>query len=306
MNIEFLRYESTWNMARAESDLSRWRDRDDFYDDTFKYFEGARNLSPQEARSMRTQVWAEQIWYLLGRPYYNVWPCIGDMIVRLPDSTPVVRPDMSHLTYRKDPGDAESVAVLEMRLPLACLLMSSIVTSEGHWAGWCGIQLKDKTGDNGRHRLVFSKNWRVESGDTLGDVLDRIRSKGEEDSENVSISELVGRLLAMLGLLQDPSLGFLERDVCSKDRGKPPSEAILRRATARKGLGWDLGRSLELVPHTRRPHWSVRWMRPEEGESAAGANSRGLVPRLRPIKGSVVKRSKMAEVPTGWDGKPDE
>lgn len=48
---------------------------------------------------------------------------------------------------------------------------------------------------------------------------------------------------------------------------------------------------IEVSPHCRRPHFGIRWT--EKGHS---------VPRLVPINGCLVNRSKLFPIPTGYLG----
>ena len=46
---------------------------------------------------------------------------------------------------------------------------------------------------------------------------------------------------------------------------------------------------MECAPHFRRPHFAIRW-----------TGKGGAVPRMVPVKGSVVKRQLATDVPTGY------
>lgn len=48
---------------------------------------------------------------------------------------------------------------------------------------------------------------------------------------------------------------------------------------------------IEVSPHCRRPHFAIRWT--EKGHS---------VPKLVPVNGCLVNRSKLLPVPTGYLG----
>jgi len=100
------------------------------------------------------------------------------------------------------------------------------------------------------------------------------------------------RLYCFLCLLDGQS-DLLERVVLSADRQKyeeKPDEKLVEKAIRRGVNGWDVGRSLETVPHFRRPHFAIRWMGHGEPKQAV----------LRPVKGSVVHRDKLKEIPTGY------
>lgn len=95
-------------------------------------------------------------------------------------------------------------------------------------------------------------------------------------------------------LADDPSI--ITPDVLSKDRERYDSETdeawkqrAVERARRRGIVGWNLGADYEVCPHYRRPHLGLRYT--GKGKS---------VPRIVPIKGSVVHRSRLTEVPTGY------
>jgi hypothetical protein len=88
---------------------------------------------------------------------------------------------------------------------------------------------------------------------------------------------------------------MIERVLLSKDvlKGRHGPDAE-RRALQRGINGWSIGKNLEgqsheVSGHIRRPHFAIRWT--EKGRKT---------PRLVPVKGSVVNRSKLTTVPTGY------
>ncbi|MCR9295435.1 MAG: hypothetical protein NXI32_22180 [bacterium] len=229
-------------------------------------------------RGMYEMTVVEATWYEAGRPYFNVWPAILEMVDRLKDDTPflAVPPII-------EDGECDTTC-LELRMPEGSRFGPLLLfQSRKRDTGKIGNRIFCEIPGSKQTRMA---GFTTDEGIALKDV--------PYSDEIVRDFE---RLVACLGLITDPSLNFLERDICSKDRGKPMTDAILRRATARKGIGWDLGRELDAIPHTRRPHWAHRWMKPRDGEAPI---RNGLVPRLRPIKGAIVKREKLQTMPTGY------
>jgi hypothetical protein len=91
---------------------------------------------------------------------------------------------------------------------------------------------------------------------------------------------------------------FVEPILLQRDRGRKltPEQhaAAVERARKRGRRGFTIGAHWEVSPHVRRPHFAVRW---------CGAGRRE--PRLRPIKGSIVRRDHLYPIPTGYQGTPE-
>lgn len=112
----------------------------------------------------------------------------------------------------------------------------------------------------------------------------------------VNLLDRIVAIYACLCLLDSDS-GLLDRVVMSADRDKfekSNDEKYVSRAEKRGIVGWDVGRGVEVMPHFRRPHFAIRWM----------GTRPNLSPHIRPVKGSVVHRDKIVEMPTGYQ--PDE
>jgi len=97
------------------------------------------------------------------------------------------------------------------------------------------------------------------------------------------------------------SLCFLEEDseifkriVLAKDAKKYEETGdpkYLEKAIRRGQYGWDVGKDLKVQPHVRRRHFAIRWM--GQGEPKK--------PVLRPVRGCVVNKDKITDMPTGHD-----
>lgn len=237
----------------------------------------------------------EGVWAMFGRPYYNIYPCILEMCERLSDKVQAQAFKLPESVGRvsSNPKFGETrVAVLELRLPLGNSIESILLGVADARVDERGVWSQEIMLCCLKSEYMLVSNWTWGEKWTVGEIFRTLRSKDDLYwSEDVN---RVVRLVFCLSLLTDPELDFLTRDVCSRDIGKPPTEAVLRRAQARKGLGWDLGRTLEGTPHTRRPHFAVRWM---------GKGRTKQV--IRPIKGSVVRRHKLEKLPSGFASKEE-
>ncbi len=99
------------------------------------------------------------------------------------------------------------------------------------------------------------------------------------------------RLCVAIALLSnDP--GLVIPEVLNADQDKYAATGDLKyveKAKRRGVVGWSVGRDIESCPHYRRPHLAIRHTGPGR-----------TVPRIVPVKGSVVHREKVTQVPTGY------
>lgn len=245
----------------------------------------------------------ERDWYEAGRPYYNVWPVMLPMIdklkldmlgkdipftpyplcLRFPKSrhnaiaindTEYVRSLTFGCTYLEDPSGqfpTEEWLVIsfdvgdvndEFGIPLTCLKLMPV--------------FRDKTVEE----CNLYENERCSVFDT------------ERIGPSV-IEQLIKLCLTVCLIGEDPDL--VTRDVLAKDAPKydKASEekklAMINRAKQRGKNGFHLGARMELLPHYRRPHLAVVW------------TGKGRVtPKVVLRKGSVVKRQRLTDIPTGF------
>jgi len=104
--------------------------------------------------------------------------------------------------------------------------------------------------------------------------------------------ELIATKLAVGVILLGNDPDFAEPEVLANHRQKyeeSKNPKYIEKARKRGIRGWRLGERFESCPHYRRPHLGLRWT----------GKGRG-VPRIVPIKGSIVHRKTMERVPTGY------
>ena len=99
--------------------------------------------------------------------------------------------------------------------------------------------------------------------------------------------------LTVCMLADDPEI--ITPDVLSDQQSRydgEKDEAWKRRAeekAKKRGVfGWSIGKSIEVTPHIRRPHFALRHTGPG-----------GKIPKIVAVKGCVVKMNKLTKVPTG-------
>ncbi len=87
---------------------------------------------------------------------------------------------------------------------------------------------------------------------------------------------------------------LLNRDKDKQFRTDAERDLAVDRARRRGVNGMTIGKDIEVSPHIRRPHFGIRWT----GPGAA-------VPRLVPVNGCLVMKSRLLPIPTGYLG-PDD
>jgi len=98
--------------------------------------------------------------------------------------------------------------------------------------------------------------------------------------------------IGILMLAHDPE--YCKPMLLNRDKNRSLSggdlDVAIERARRNGKYGFDIGESIEVSPHFRRPHFAIRW---------TGKN--GNVPKLVPVKGCFVNKSLMSDIPTGYD-----
>ncbi len=259
-------------------------------------------LALAEAYAVRSaqfyyQLRNERDWEQARRPYYNVWPSIVPMLIRLNldlDSSLVNLP-MPALCIRLPKYN--NPLTFEWKgetLPIRCMLLGDMDDGDGISVL---IDLDEKEDGIAFSAPVYTyQNFRREKGLTVEASL---REAGHDDSAGTGIQipiSLVNdcvRLCCSLCLLEnDPSV--IEPDVLSKDRARfeqSGDDKYIDKAHRRGKVGWNVGRQIEVAPHYRRPHMMLAW-------TGAGR----AVPKVVPRRGSVVHREKVEKVPSGFGG----
>jgi len=137
---------------------------------------------------------------------------------------------------------------------------------------------------------------RMNFNDTLNGNRDRLMVSTDDRSIDAwglgGNTNLVALCVGVAMLARDER--FAEQILLAKDANKTfkteqEREAAIERAKNRGRNGLDIGKDIDTSPHVRRPHFGIRWT--EKGRS---------VPKLVPISGSLVSRSKLYPIPTGY------
>ena len=247
------------------------------------------------------QLLTEVRWLSQKQPFYNLWPRIIPALTRvdlskltaemcrkgLPDDVMAVR-----LPVEKNPlvyGRATIKSFLMGRVNYpdkAVGIMTCVdigeMSEEGDWPVITIIHLPFRDGKSIEETLA-SKTWSPE--------LDRGIAITEE-----MYCDLV-RLVCTL-LLLDQESDLFDRVVLNADAPKFESTndpKYVSRAEQRGVHGWNIGRGIEMSPHIRLPHVGLRWCGPG-----------GTIPRIVPIRGSIVHRDVVERLPTGLQAEEEQ
>lgn len=238
------------------------------------------------------QLRAEWEWTEDKRPYYNMWPSVVRPFTKI-DLSKVKCTDI-HL-----PLDA-----LLIRLPKGhelngarSIFVKEIPASRNE-LGTQAFLLSINTGDVEDRCQIPVHTINVISCIEGQSVADRLTVGREnpycEDEIDHEMVDLCFKLVAAICLLGDnPDL--IEQAPLEADRKRWEATHdlnLIQKAEKRGKREWNVGSFIEVAPGFRNPHFAIRWM------------GRGVhvekKPFVRPIKGCLVKRQAIEDVPTGW------
>lgn len=231
---------------------------------------------------------SELSWYRDIRPYYKVWPTIVQPLARLSLDVSMKDMNISERTVCLRMVDHPQTASVVG--PISSILMSytNVPTINRLFGGrelfddYENAMLIIKMFMNDDHFKLFL--FGSDTDCTIEETLSRYLFVMEEQRLAVKIG------FSSLLMADDPDI--IEPDVLNRDQAaydRTGDNKYIDRAKRRGKHGWHIGRKMESMPHYRRPHLGLRWT----GKGRA-------VPRIVPIKGAVVHRSRLTEVPTGY------
>lgn len=247
--------------------------RDQFYDSLSQW---ARNKNrPFECN----QAIGEKQWWNDSRPYYKVFPCVMAALAK-------IRLDLL-VDHLPNPPFRTMVLRYSFGSDIQCT-MFSIDRHESWEPGYRQLTATSVVSGN-RNAIAIA----LRPGDAIEDGINR--GNLDRTSEAGKLAMIAVRNIVTVCLLaDDPSI--ITPDVLSKDRDRYDRETdeawkqrAVDRARRRGIVGWNIGADYEVCPHYRRPHFGLR-------HTGKGRT----VPRIVPIKGAVVHRSRLTEVPTGY------
>jgi hypothetical protein len=243
------------------------------------------------------QMVMEARWYHRKRPYYNVWPAILPMLLRLnlniesslispPENTLCIRlpVEKNHLAFEFN-GERHEVHTI--------MMVRGLIRDASGMSMWIDIGESDPT-DMGVTSPVYTfRNFQCVPGLTVDQAIASLPAHKSAKEGIVmpdqTISDCV-RLACTICLLDDdPEL--VSPDVLTADVAKweaTHDRKFVEKAHRRGKVGWDVGKHIEVIPHIRRPHPALYW-----------TGKGGTIPRIQIRKGSLVHRAAIENIPTG-------
>lgn len=230
---------------------------------------------------------AEWMWYRAGCWYYKVWPGVAEAMMRVKLDRPGPEFGLADTALMLRFADQRGPVHNGVRLKTALVTNNKNVLS-----------VVVEYGAHGRDEPFKVVSVPTDVPDkTLGEVLSDPRLVPCLVDESARLdpglvmdnSDALRLAVAVILMRRDPA--FVTPDQWDH-RAAFDADSVLKerveRAEVRGVRGFRIGEQYEQVPHLRRPHLGLRWT--GEGRRVA---------RIVPIKGAVVHRKKLTEVPTG-------
>lgn len=268
-------------------------------------------VSPNEAILLMI----DEIWRIDRKPFYNVWPCIGEALANTSldiDCKHIIEGQVNlsekrrcHAVMLRWAKGSELDG--KVRTCITCIRpqidpkhISEIgkddwLSNKITWEFWIRADAGDRNMDA---PIYWDRNLRVIPGRSLSELQEEwdkpLRRSREFSTEESKIMQRIFKVAASIYLMAGSGSdeGILSSVVLSKDKDKyelSRDEKYVEKAKRRGIVGWDVGKHIEFSPHLRRPHFGLRWTGKGRKE-----------PKIVPIKGCIVRRNKMTEVPTGY------
>lgn len=241
-------------------------------------------IETKQPRRKLLRVAIEHDWRDGSRPFYMLYPEAMNML--------------RNTSLALDPGRLPQMAV-----PVVCVTFAIDSLTIGrlqvtnvfvghHSDSGLMVHARYKATDTGEFE---SLTMSMVAGKTIDDQLSHISTEGDENIAAIAVTRIAAGITILASQPEMIERVLLAKDVL-KGRSGPDAE---RRAMQRGVNGWSIGKNLEgfsrdVSGHIRRPHFAIRWT--EKGRKT---------PKLVPVKGSIVHRSKLTTIPTGYLDKPD-
>jgi hypothetical protein len=242
-------------------------------------------LSGYKMKNTWVQVASEAKWMEEKRPYYNIWPSVIKPFTKV---------------------DLGKVKGSDIFLPLPRLLIRLPVGYE--LEGAKSIFVTEARGGDGAERAFLVainhgekmkempvhtiNSFTCKEGCTVADRLlyGRENPYCDDELNEKMVDECVKLVVAICLLANNPDL--IEQSPLEADRHKWEAThdiKLIEKAERRGKREWNVGNHIEVAPGYRNSHFAIRW-------TGRGATK----PVLTPIKGCLVRRKAIEEVPTGW------
>lgn len=241
-------------------------------------------------KDLNTQLKVEKLWELSLKPYVNLYPSMANALSKVN-----LKVDCSSITWFKDLKRHEPLCIRfakkhepvcfdEKGKPLESIIISmasGIVGKTKHHKGMLLYAQFGKMQSLGMDiPNTYWLGFPLIDGKTIEECIDEYISISDyADILSVSLRCAIGVLLVS----SDPDYTIPE--VLSKHKARyaeTKDQSLIDKAKRNGKFGWTVGENIETVAHVRIPHFAIRHTGPG-----------GKIPKLVPIKGSIVNRSKL-------------
>lgn len=235
----------------------------------------------------------EYLWYEFKKPYYNLWPVV---IEAFAETSLEINCSVIFEKFSMMPSSFTIRLPIGKELAHKGLVVKSILCGHvilngksgkefgiGVWVDYGEFGVTDYT------LIALDPEKTVE--EALRESQNNYNPEGlsEDDRE---LLEKALRIICCIMMIHDNE-ELVERIVLNRDKEKyenTKDEALVERAIRNGENGWNVGKHVEVAPHYRRPHFGIRW-------TGIGRT----IPKLVPIKGAVIHKKMIVEVPSGYE-----
>lgn len=293
--MKFHNHETLWEYNRREhpeqkESFDSW---EDFYaanaeDRRIRFFNEGFIIGSANHQSWSMNL-VDYYWYSQTRPYYKVWPSIITPLckIKLDISFDDIQAEEQTICIRFPVGFEPSTSDGKIRSIMAAVLPTynqehikvlsvwpDIIRSDGRKCDATILYVSEQVDLTIEQQLI---GWYFTTKDQ------------QPLGISESISACVRFAVSVLILGHDPSIIEPEVLACDADKfARTNDPKYIDKARRRGVVGWSIGREFESCPHYRRPHLALR-------HTGKGKT----IPKIVPVKGAIVHREKMTQVPTG-------
>lgn len=307
--MDFYKYTDQWSAFKRmlhheimTRELSkRIQTREDWWD-----FQERISEASEDAFTFRT-VHLERKWVKNQKPYYNCYPAILPMLLKLDldiDCSLVNEIAIEPLELRLPKGGLDGLFTFangKHQIQTVLFGIQDVPLADGSNELGKGLVIAFDIGetDPTGYPIYSMKFFPLRDGMTVNEACKLFPDHYSAIEGTVIPSSVITdtiKLCCCIALIDHDS-ELLEPDILVSDKGRwleanvEERLKLMARATRRGKNGWNLGASIEYVPHYRRPHPAL--VRYGKGRSLA---------RIVFRRGSVVHKKKLKEIPTGFEG----
>jgi hypothetical protein len=235
----------------------------------------------------------ERNWELNKRPYYDVYPSVVEALSKVDLSKVmcehIILPIPELLIRFQEGGELGKVRNILVVKTVAyqnrSLSGMVVCIDTGEYLDPIKKEVNHST-----TAIVLEPGTTIQSRLDLAKRPERTSAEFEIDDESM---DAAFRLVCTICLLRgNPELITPEPMAADRARYDQTHDIKLIEKAVRRGVKrWSVGKHVEVAPGFRRPHFAVRWM---------GRGTEKKEPVVRPIRGCLVHRKKIEEVPTGY------